>query len=168
MSQQVPAYGRRLRRTGVQSPCRFGPFEREVSDGARQGRLGQRVQRRAKNRPLALLVTWLSQQVAKRMLDGRQARNADRGREIGDARQGDRADACLFNLSLYQSYGPAADRSARDQKDDVHLIPFHLPDHSRCAVPQQHFGLQDVAHKGVVAGRRSPDLAALLELEQTL
>jgi hypothetical protein len=141
MPQQVPADGRRLRRTGTQPSCRCGPLKREVDHTARSCHLGQRVQRRAQDRRLALLVAGLSQQVAQRMLDGRKPGHAHGGRQIGDARQRDRAYARCLNFPLHQSHGPAADRSARDQDDDVHSISLHVPDHGRRALLQQHLRL---------------------------
>ena len=48
-------------------------------------------------------VARLSQQVAQRMLDGRQPRHAHGGRQVGDARQRDRAQMPAASISLCTS-----------------------------------------------------------------
>jgi hypothetical protein len=106
----------------------------------------------------------LTQKVAQWVLDGCQARHAHSSREIRNAGQRDRAHARRFNCSLYQSHGPAADRSARDQQDDVHLIPLHVLDHRRHALLQKLLRLQDVAHNGVMVGGCSSNLTTRLQL----
>jgi hypothetical protein len=159
--KQVSAYGRRLRRTGTQPPCRFGPLEREMFNTARPFHLGQCAQRRAQDRCLALSVAWLSQQVPQRMLDGGKPRHAHGRRQIGNARERDRAYAGGLDFPLHQSHGPAADRSARDQYGNVYLISLHVSDHGRRALLQKHLWLQDVAHERVVIGGRASDLAAV-------
>ncbi len=162
VAQQVLCNGRRLWRFGVEFLGRGRPVEGQVNDAAWLLDLCQRLQGSTQDGRLALAVARLSQLVAQRLLDGRQPRHAYGGRQVRDAGQGDGADARCFDLSLYQSNGPAADWSARDQYDGVYAILPHVPDHGRHALLQQHLGLQDIAHEGIVMGRRMPDLAILL------
>ncbi|MEJ2305876.1 MAG: hypothetical protein P8Y14_30510 [Anaerolineales bacterium] len=79
-------------------------------------------------------------------------RYADSGCQVGNAGERDRGHAGCFDLSLNQSYGPAADRSTGDQQDDVHPVLLHMLDHAWHAFSQQYLGLQDVSHIGVVVG----------------
>jgi hypothetical protein len=155
MATQVPADGRCLGRMGVQPARRFRPLERETGNAARFRHLSQRVQRRAQHGRLPLAVAGLPQQVAQRILDRREPGYVDRSRQIRNARQGNRAHARRFDRSLYQSHGPATDRSTGHQEDDIHPISLHVPDHGRRALFQEHLRLQDVTHERVVVGGTS-------------
>ena len=57
-----------------------------MGDTARLCHLGQRAQRRAQDRHLALRVARLSHQVAQWMLDGCQSRHTHGRRQVGNAR----------------------------------------------------------------------------------
>ena len=115
MPQQVLADGRRFRWAGAQPACGNGPFEGEMDDAAWCAHFFECLQGCAQNRRLPFSIAGLSQQVAQRVLNGCQARHTYSSREIRNAGQRDRAYARRFNCPLYQSHGPAADRSAWDQ-----------------------------------------------------
>jgi hypothetical protein len=137
---------------GIQSACGCRPLVRKMRDRPRSCHPDQRFQRRTQDRQLTIPISRLSQQIPQRVLYGRQARYADSGCQVGNAGEGDRGDAGCFDLSLNQSYGPATDRSAGDEQDDVHPVLLHVLDHAWHAFTQQYLRLQDVSHIGVVVG----------------
>ena len=107
---------------------RLRPFERQVDDLSRRPDSFQRPQGCFQNGHLPLIVAGLSQGTPQRVLDRRDAGDADRGGQIRDGGQVDRGKAGGFQLTLYQSYGPAADRSGGHQHDDIRQILFQIAD----------------------------------------
>jgi hypothetical protein len=63
---------------------------------------------------LADIVAGQADSEPKRILNRSDAWHADGCGQIRDIRQSDGAESGRFNLSLNQSYGPAANRSYRD------------------------------------------------------
>ena len=152
MPHQISHDRRVLRRADIQPISTFWQPVGKIGNGARRLDLHERMQHGAQDRHLCIAFTRLSQQIPQRVLYGRQARYPNGGCQVGNAGEGDRGDAGCFDLSLNQSYGPAADRSTGDQQDDVHPVLLHMLDHAWHAFTQQYLGLQDVSHIGVVVG----------------
>jgi hypothetical protein len=76
----------------------------------------------AQDRSLTLLVAGPAHRSAERILNRREARYTHGCRQIGDVGQRDGGDPGRLYRPLCQSHGPAADRSGRDQQDNVHLL----------------------------------------------
>ena len=95
------------------------PFERQVYHAARSCDRYQCRQGSPYHRELGFNISWIPNCLPKGMLDAGNARHTGCTRQIRDIRQGDRTKTGAFNLTLYQSNGPVADRSSRHQHDDV-------------------------------------------------
>jgi hypothetical protein len=77
----------------------------------------------------------LTERAPQRILDGGDARRADRGSQVRDGSQADGGETRRFELALCQSNGPAANRSGRDQHNHVrHVLP-QIANHRRYGFP---------------------------------
>ena len=126
---------------------RFGPFKRQMDNFARGLNGFQRAQGGLQHGHLPGGVTGLPEGAPQRVLDGGDARHTDRGGQVGHGGQGDGREAGGFEFALYQSYGPAADRSGRHQHDHVRQVSFQIPDERRDGLAQELFRVEDIAHR---------------------
>ena len=95
-------------------------------------------------------ITRTSDVLSKRVFNGSDTRDPYRGGQVGDIRQADGTEARCFDRSLRQSHGPAADRSAWDQDDNINPFVFKTLNNSRNAFLQHGFRLQQITHDRVM------------------
>ena len=101
----------------------------------------------AQDRQLHCRVFWLTKGTTKGNLDGSDSWCADSCSQIGDVGERDGSKTSRFDFALYQSNGPAAERSSRDQHNRVD--PFRLQSCNNCggAFFQELVRLQVVSHE---------------------
>jgi hypothetical protein len=104
-----------------------------MCDAARRLHLLRCFERRQEHGPLRDLVPRLPHDLAKGVLYSHEARDAHRRREIRYVRQGYGGYAGTFDLTLRQSYGPAADRSGGGEHCHVDLFLPEVVDDRRDA-----------------------------------
>jgi len=110
---------------------RFGPFKRQVYDFTRSANRFQCLESRFQHSHLAIRITWLTQGATQGIFNRRDPGHTHRGSQIGNGCQVDRCKAGSFQFALYQSYGPAADRSGRHQHNHIGKVFFQVPDQRR-------------------------------------
>ena len=109
-------------------------------------------------------VTGLTKRPSQRIFDGGDARHADRGGQVWDGSQADGGKSRRFEFALYQSNGPAANRSGRDEHYHIRHILLQVANHCGDGFPQQSFGFEDVAHDGIMPFAHAPDAPAVFHL----
>ena len=122
MALQIAANGRIFGRMVFDLLGWLRPLKGQVYDAAGLFDGLQSIQSCSQNSHLAGRIAWLAQGSAKRVFDRSHARHANRTGQVGNRRQANGCKAGRFDLTLYQSNGPAADRSDRHQDDDVDPI----------------------------------------------
>ena len=100
----------------------------------------------AQNCQLARHIAWPTQRHAERMFDRRYPRGTCAGCQLGNHRQRDGTESCCLDLTLYQSNGPAAHRSNRDQHHYVNMLLAKLPYDAGHALSQQPLRPKRVAN----------------------
>jgi len=111
-------------------------------------------------------ITGLTKGAPERVFDGGQARDTERGGYIRHGGENDGGKAGGFQFTLYQSNGPAANWSGRDENDRVHMVCAQVANDGRYGLPKQFFGLQDITHHRIMPGCGPADLASVLQLLQ--
>jgi len=145
MPYQVTRDWRRLRWTEPQF-LRGCPLERQVRHCAWFCRRCHCLQRCAQNCQLARHIAWPTQRHAERMFDRRYPWGTCAGCQLGNDRQRDGTESCCLDLTLYQSNGPAAHRSHRDQHHYVNMFLAKSQHDAGHALPQQSLRPKRVAH----------------------
>jgi hypothetical protein len=129
---------------------RLWPFERQVDNHTGPLDLFQGAQCRTQHRQVSGVITRTPNVLSKGMFDGCDTRNPHRGSQGGDVRQADGAETRCFDLSLRQSHGPAADRSAGNEYDKINPFVFEMLNDGRDAFPQHGFWLQQIPHDRIM------------------
>ena len=83
-------------------------------------------QSRFEHRGLTGAVAGLTKRPPERILDGGDAWHAHRGGQVRDGGQADGGKASGLEFALYQSNGPAANRSGGDKHNDIRHILFQV------------------------------------------
>ena len=109
------------------------PFVGQVDDSAGSLDLFQHLQGCPQHRYLSGCLAGLAQGVQPREYSMAAIR-------------GTQTDSVTFDFTLYQSNGPAANRSGRDKDNDIGLVSAQIADDSRDSFLEQLFRLQNVAH----------------------
>ena len=107
-------------------PGCFGPFKWQMDDFARCLNFFQRLQGSFEHRGLTGAVAGLTKRPSKWILDGGDAWHAHRGGQVRDGGQADGGKASGLEFALYQSNGPAANRSGGDKHNDIRHILFQV------------------------------------------
>ena len=145
MVHQVPRDRRRHRWSEVES-FRGWPLERQMHHPTWLGHRFHRSQRRAQDCQLTRRVAGPAQRHAERVLDCAYPRRPRARRQFRDHGQRDGAELRRLDLTLYQSHGPAAHRSNRDQHHYVDMLLAKLPYHPGHALPQEPLRPEGVAY----------------------
>lgn len=139
--------GRRYGRVRVGALRRFEPFIRQMNQTPRFCHCGGGFECSPHNRSLPVAIVGQTQRSPKWIFDGDEPWDADRCRKIRNVRQRNSCNARTFDLPLYQSNGPAADRSNGHEQHRVHPIFVQMLDNRRCAFFDQDARLERIAHK---------------------
>ena len=149
MPHQVPRDRWRHRRI-ERAFLRGWPLERQVHHPAWLCYCFHRSQSCAQDCQLTRRVAGPAHRHTEWMLDCGYPRRSRARRRFRDHGQRDSAEPRRLDLTLYQSHGPAAHRSNRDQHHHVHMLLAKLPHHPGQALPQEPFRPEGVAHVRVV------------------
>lgn len=139
---------------------RFRPFKRQVDDFSRRLNGFQRSQGGFEHRGLPGAVAGLAKRPPKRVFNGGDARYAHRGSQVRHGGQADGGKASRFEFALYQSNGPAANRSGRDEHHHVCHVFLQVADHCWNSFLQQSLRVENVAHGGIMPFAHAPDATA--------
>ena len=106
----------------------------------------QRRESRSQYRHLPFRIIRLTERSSQRIFDGGDARRADRLNNFRNRRKDDGRKTSRFDLALYQSNGPVADRSGRDEYNHIRMIGSQVADDGRDSLLQQLIRIQDISH----------------------
>ncbi len=167
MAHNVFGNWRRFRRLAGSRFWIARPLKRQIDDAARDLDAFQRCQGGAQHGQLTSYIARLAQRASQWIFNRRDARRADCLRQRQDRGQDDSGKPGGFDFALYQSNGPAADRSGRHQHHHIGPLSAQIVDNGRRSLFQQRLGLEDIAPHGEMLLGRSANLAQPLQLLQT-
>ena len=160
------ADNRRRRHIAGEIPGIPGPLEGKMHLPAGYLNILEGLQYGTQHGHLSLRITGLTEGAPERVFDGGQARDTKRSGYIRHGGEDDGCKAGGFQFTLYQSNGPAANWSGRDEDDDIHMVCAQIANDGRYGFLKQFFGLQDITHHRIIPGCGLADLASPFQLLQ--
>ncbi len=128
----------------------MGPAIRQGQDRTRCSDLLGGMQTIEKHLALQFAVSNAPERESERMLDKQGPRGFHLLRDFTYQSERDCRETSLIEYSLEQSHGLLADRSSRNQENQVNAVFLELPRYFRAGLIEQRAHDRDVSHKGEV------------------